>query len=114
MEITKGLTILNSYELKMFDAFDWDGYCGAESISEAIDPFYGEINREDFAMIVLIDKSGIEIDYFEDVSNEDLSEPETFHWDGEFEDSLEFLGLIRLYDKNKEAVRWILRNLFRN
>ena len=111
MEIRRGLTILNSYQLKMFDAFDWDGYAGAESISEAIDPFYGEINCDDFAMCMIVDKNGIEIDYFEDVNDEDLSEPEVFHWKGKFEDSLEFLGLVRLHDKSKEAVKWILNHL---
>lgn len=112
MELMQGLEILGKYGFKPFDEHDWDGFAGAESFSESVPPFIGTLERNNFSLLMIIDKNGIEI-YFDDKPpSDDLDYQEIFHRDLKLEDSLMFFHVLGFMLYNKSEVLWVLREFF--
>ena len=110
MDFMEGLEILGKYGFKMFDACDWDGYAGAESFSEAVDPYYCEIERDDYSLILIWDRNGIEAYYF---PNPDDDYENIYQKDAVgAEYVLMFLKMVALHQRDKTETEWILKNFF--
>lgn len=109
MELMKGLEILGKYGFKPFDSTDWDGYAGAESFSNEVEPFYGSMERNNFDLEMVIDKSGMEITFSE---KDPLAADETYRRNGTLEECLMFLSIIGFLHYNKEEMLWVLREFF--
>lgn len=102
------LEILGAYNFRRFDKDDWDGYAGAESFSENVRPFITEFEFEKYALIIIVDKNGVEVDYCDQI--DDLyDDPKTYMSIGNIHHSLRLLAALRLHkEQSKEQVEFLL------